>query len=243
MRDAAVRIRDAMAAVGALRLKRDCEPALAVRVDWIKQLQANRFRGSYRDILSGGRYKDAAYFFLSEIYGAGDFSSRDQQFARIAGTIERLFPEPVVETCVALAEVHALTEGLDNAMALALESASGVDLQPADYVRAWRFVGRESDRAEQLRVVLLLGRQLDRLTRAPGLRLALRMMRGPAHAAGLESLQSFLESGFDTFAGMRGADGFLGRIEQTERAAIDMLFNAPFVACETQLVSILGQAR
>jgi hypothetical protein len=37
-------------------------------------------------------------------------------------------------------------------------------------------------------------------------------MRGPARSAGLAALQSFLESGFDTFRGMRGAGEFLSTI-------------------------------
>ena len=94
------------------------------------------------------------------------------------------------------------------------------------YVRAWRKVGRRADRESQLAVVLGIGRKMARLTRTPGLRMMLKMMRGPAVAAGLGSLQRFLEDGFDTFAAMarnNGADGFLGTIEERESRLIAML--------------------
>jgi hypothetical protein len=72
---------------------------------------------------------------------------------------------------------------------------------------------------------------LDKITRIKGLRIMLRMMRGPAHAAGLEHLQSFLEQGFDTFAVMQrskaGVAGFLNTISERERAWMVRLFDTP----------------
>ena len=90
-------------------------------------------------------------------------------------------------------------------------------------------VGRREDRARQLGSVLEVGRELDRLTRMPGLRLTLSLMRRPAQAAGLSSLQGFLESGFDTFARMsgkgEGARSFLALIQTRETALMDALFS------------------
>ena len=88
---------------------------------------------------------------------------------------------------------------------------------------------------------------MDRPDAHAGLRMMLKMMRGPAAAAGLGSLQRFLESGFDTFAAMAkssgGAEGFLNTIEARESALIRMLFDGDLVACETELARTLGQAR
>jgi transcription elongation GreA/GreB family factor len=71
-----------------------------------------------------------------------------------------------------------------------------------------------------------LGRYLDHLTRKPLLRKSLRMMRGPASAAGLGELQSLLETGFDAFAVMRGAQEFLQIVETRERDLAERLFAA-----------------
>jgi hypothetical protein len=92
-----------------------------------------------------------------------------------------------------------------------------------------------------------MGTDLARLTRAPGLRMMLRMMRGPANAAGMGALQKFLEAGFDTFGQLArqrgGVEQFLAAIEQRERALMDLLFDADPVTCGTQLAHTLGQAR
>jgi hypothetical protein len=69
-----------------------------------------------------------------------------------------------------------------------------------------------------------VGRSLDALTGNPVLRHSLRLMRAPARAAGLGTLQTFLEAGFDTFRGMRGADEFLRSIGTRERQLAHDLF-------------------
>jgi hypothetical protein len=69
-----------------------------------------------------------------------------------------------------------------------------------------------------------VGRALDRYTRSRVLGTTLRMMRTPAHAAGLGRLQSFLESGMSAFAGMGGANDFMRTIEDSETRTIDDFF-------------------
>jgi hypothetical protein len=209
----------------------------------LKRFQARRFQATYSDLLHSSRYKTAATFFLKELYSDKDYAERDQQFARIAGTIAKLFPQPVVNTAAALAEVHALTEKLDDLMArtwLADKVTTPEGDECARYIRCWRQVGDIDARTRQLEVVLHLGQELNRLTRMFGLRTLLKMMRGPATAAGLDSLQNFLENGFDAFANMRGADEFLRVIKERETAWIHSLFEDDAVTCETRLSHLLA---
>jgi len=237
-------IRRAVAQVEQMRQESRALPDLGAALVAVKQFQARRFRGTYADLLAAGPYAGAARFFLEELYGDRDYAERDAQFARIAGAVEKLFPRDVAGTAAALAELHALTESLDHAMARALPTAS-VDV--ASYVRAWRMVGRQSDREQQLERVVAIGSELARLTRLPGLRLMLRMMRGPAAASGLSQLQGFLESGFDTFASLAksraGAENFLRTVREREQGLLQALYAAEPVACETELTRILGEAR
>lgn len=243
--EAARIIREAVARVSQLRASEASEPSLRSAVLAIKALQARRFAGTYRDLLSGGPSAAAARFFLEELYSDKDYTERDAQFARIAGAVERFFPDAVVETATGLAKLHALTEELDHAMGRAWLALSERKDEAGRYVAAWRAVDRRADREAQLRVVLAIGGDMIRLTRTAGLRTMLRMMRKPAAAAGLGSLQRFLESGFDTFASMsRGetAQRFLETIDQRESALIARLFDSELVACGTELAVTLGQA-
>lgn len=241
---AADTIRQALDRVAALRQQAAEDARLQQALRAVKRLQSQRFAGTYGDLLATKAFAAPTRFFLHELYSERDFSDRDQQFARIAGALQTLFPAQVVSTAVALAELHAQTEALDVAMAQAWGAQGGPDVPR--YLTSWRSVASPSVRQAQLQAVLDIGAQLDRLTRTPGLRMTLRMMRGPAKVAGLASLQAFLEAGFDTFAGMGGkgaqAREFLNIIAQREAMWIEALFNAPFVTCETQLHQCLGKA-
>jgi hypothetical protein len=242
--EAARTIRDAVRKVAELRQSAGSDPHLRQALGDVKRLQSPRFSGTYADLLRGGTYASAARFFLQELYGERDYTQRDEQFARIAGAIEKLFPAQVGDTAARLAQVHALTEDLDLQLASGWLASSGPEA--SRYVGAWRAMGREPDRQLQLRAVVDLGHELARLTRAPGLRTMLRMMRGPATAAGLAALQSFLESGFDTFAGMarqRGAaESFLRTVTDREQHLMQLLFHGDVVAAEAEILRTLGQA-
>lgn len=235
-------IRLAIDQVIALRQASLTTPGLATALQQIKQLQAKRFARVYCDLLDSPLFGSAAHFFLTELYADKDFSLRDRQFARIADTVEKLFPQSVVDVTLALAELHLLTEQLDFAMATAalLLPAQTPPLPAAlAYLRAWRATAGREQRLRQLASVMTLGRQLGRLANTPGLRLMLKMMRGPAATASLSDLQRFLEAGFDAFAKIakhpNGLSDFLDLIQTRESAFIDSLFDASEVACVTLL--------
>ena len=135
----------------------------------------------------------------------------------------RLFPPEIVATVRDLADLHALSEALDTALAQALPSAH---IDAAAYVAAWRDTGRAEDRERQVALTLAIGAALDRYTRKPVLMTSLRLMRGPASAAGLSELQAFLERGFATFRSMGGAAEFLKAIGDRERELVAQLFDA-----------------
>lgn len=237
-------IHQALEQVALLRAQRTAQPMLAAACVKIKRFQAIRFQATYGDLLKSPRYEPATQFFLKELYGDKDFANRDEQFARIASTIARLFPQAVVNTAAALAEVHALTERLDNEMAqqwLATEMSAPNLSTIGRYIACWRLVADSAARHKQLDVVLALGRSLNELTRKPGLRTLLKMMRAPASAAGLAALQKFLEAGFDAFVAMRGADDFLALICRRETDWIESLFADATIDCENKLERLTAE--
>lgn len=228
--------------VEAQRIRRAASPGLASAVSVLKAYQQERFRRTYADLLTSARFGAAARFFLNELYGPGDFSARDAQFARVVPALVRLFPDDIIETVRTLVQLHALSEELDSAMG---EAIGDGPVDRATYLNAWRATGRRTDRQQQLALTLAVGDDLDRLTRRPLLRQTLHLMRGPARAAGLHNLQAFLETGFDSFRSMRGARPFLDLIAEREGALIDALFDAEVIDARQELgvpaASLLGQ--
>ena len=213
-----------LAEVEAQRQLRAADPLLAQRVEAVKRYQQRRFSHSYADLLEHPRYQYAARFFLEELYGPGDFSRRDAQFARVVPSLARLFPKEVVRTVAHLAQLHALSERLDGRMAQLVGEG---DVDASGYVSAWQSCGAAADRQRQIDLTITIGEALEAYTRKPLLRQALRLMRAPAVAAGLQELQRFLESGFDVFREMRGAETFLLTVRQREEALARALFACP----------------
>ena len=206
------------------RAQQTGNPALAQQVLALKAFQHRRFERSYADLLGDPATREAALFFLTDLYGTQDFSARDAQFARIVPTLDRLFPGEIVRTVRDLAELHALSETLDHRMARALP---GPAVDAAAYVAAWCTVGEPALRERQIALMLGVGGALVGYTRNRWLRHSLRLMRAPARAAGLEALHQFLERGFDTFAGMRKPQAFLDTLAGRERSLAALLFTGP----------------
>ena len=250
-------IQTAVEKVAQLRQLAADTPGLAAAVSEIKAFQAQRFNGTYFDLLHTPQYQPATQFFLEELYSEKDYSQRDTQFSRITGTLERMFPKQVVQTAVSLAELHSLTEDLDLAMAQCWLNSTKTQPKTTDtterYISAWNKVGRRADRDAQLSGSLAVGQELVTLTRTPGLRMALKMMRKPASLAGMAALQHFLESGFDTFAAMtpkkpskngepEGPAFFLETVKKREAALIDQLFDAPLQTSKMEIKRVLLKA-
>lgn len=209
-------------AVAAHRRLRADDHVLNGSVRTVKTFQHSRFSHTYGDLLKQPRYAKAARFFLDELYGPGDFAARDSQIARVVPGIVRVFPQEIVVTVAKLGELHALSESLDTEMGQRLSAPS---LTLVEYGRVWRSVGRAPDRERQIMLMLAIGADLERYTGRVVLRHSLRLMRGPAGAAGLGALQRFLEAGFDTFRAIGGADHFLRTIAQREREFAADLFS------------------
>lgn len=225
--------------VHALRAQRAANPDLGARVNAVKCFQHGRFERDYAALLASPRYAAAARFFLNDLYGPVDFSARDAQFSRIVPALRRLLPDEVFHTVEQLVELHALSEELDQAMAHRMAPGA---ISESAYREAWRSVGRPGDRERQVALVIDLGRALDRHTRKPLLGTTLRLMHGPAHAAGLGDLQAFLQEGFSAFKSMKGAEEFLAIISNHERRWIATLFGEP-PHTDEQARGVEGQPR
>ncbi len=203
----------------------------------VKTYQQRRFSLTYADLLASARYRPAAQFFLDELYGPRDFTRRDTQFERVVPALVQLFPMPIVATVAVLAELHALSEQLDSALAARLDADRPLDAQ--NYVQAWQAGATAARREQQIALTLAVGEALDRLTGNPVLLGSLRLMRVPAIAAGLGDLQDFLEAGFDSFRAMHGAREFLGLVDAREPRLNRALFDAPPGPAGAELQALL----
>ncbi|HAY26269.1 MAG TPA: hypothetical protein DCY47_01865, partial [Candidatus Accumulibacter sp.] len=139
----------------------------------------------------------------------------------------RMLPVSALRTVALAVEVDALSEELDSAMVAELERAGLLERIDEDsYAAAYRAVGCRAERERQILLIRQTGESLDRVARKPLLSTMLRLMRGPAHLAGLGELHEFLDRGLNAFRCMGRADEFLDSIERKERRLLERLFAA-----------------
>jgi hypothetical protein len=118
-------------------------------------------------------------------------------------------------------ELEILTQELDAAMVRALPEGP---ITEQSYRHAYRRAGSRSDRERQVALLYEVGSFLNYVVRKPLTRALVRFARAPAHAAGLGSLQEFLERGLDAFESMHGAQEFLDQLRDRESQALESLY-------------------
>jgi hypothetical protein len=208
-----------------LRLRINVEPAEAQNRLRLREWQAGRLARTHAQLLESTRFGQAAQFFLSDLYGPKDFSSRDEEVERILPLLIKMLPGSALRTIALAIELDALTERLDAAMVAELCRAGLIDRIDNDaYAAAYRTVGCRPERQRQIVLIRETGQALDRLAKKPLLHGMLKLMRAPAHLAGLGDLHEFLERGFNAFRGMGSASEFLDSIESKEQQLLVNLF-------------------
>ena len=198
------------------------------RLAELKAWQSKRLEATYADLAAQPRYREATAFFLDDLYGPKDFSARDQEMLRIVPVMARILPESAVETAALAIELEALSEALDQRLAHALAPGP---IDEAAYGAAYRASSTPKEREHQIDLIEAVGLRLDALVHRAFVASTLKLMRKPAHLAGLGDLQDFLERGFDAFRRMDGSEAFLAVLRERETRILSRLFSgaaAPF---------------
>ena len=193
------------------------------RLAELKRFQAKRLARSYEDLAAQPRYRAATAFFLDDLYGPKDFSARDQEMLRIVPVMSRILPASALETAALAIELEAVSEDLDQRLAAALSEGP---IDDEAYAAAYRESSTRAERRHQIDLIEAVGKRLDALVRKPLVSHMLKLMRAPAHMAGLGGLQEFLEEGFASFRDMKGSDEFLATLRAREEAILSALFSA-----------------
>jgi len=191
------------------------------RLPELRRWQAKRLARTYADLDTNPRFSKAVRFFMSDLYGAQDFTERDRQLLRAARYLRRALPRAALEVLERAIELQVLTAQLDQAMVGALPIGP---ITSAGYGQAYRVVGNRAGRAQQIALIVAIGAALVQLIGRGRIGLLLRACHLWAHAAGFGVLQDFLERGYAAFRDIRGADPLLEAIMARETQLMQSLF-------------------
>jgi hypothetical protein len=214
------KLADALGRVIALRAELETDAQHKKRWAALKQWQIERLRTTYADLLANPRFKEAAEFFLEELYGAKDVDQRDTEAQKVAPKLAGMLPSRAINALLLAVQLEEMAEQFD------IEMSRNIDLPitTKSYAEAYRATGTEAERVRQIELADRIGKALEKLAKVPMLSTMLHMMKAPAAMWGLSHLHRFLQRGFDAFVAMRGAREFLEKTNHRELAINKRLF-------------------
>jgi hypothetical protein len=210
----------------ALRTAHRSDPQRTAHRQMLREWQQERLSRTYRDLLDSPRYRPAAEYFLSDLYGLKDTSERDAAVERLYPTMVKLLPEAGLRSVGLALELDALSEELDAQLLDALAERSPVRerITEADYCEAYRRCDNYALRKHQIELFRGIGTTLAVAVEKPLIYSLLRGMRQPARLAGFGELQEFLERGFHAFRHMEDPTEFLDTIDSRETRILDRIY-------------------
>jgi len=204
---------------------RTLEPAFPLAAfNQLQCWQQERLRCSFADLYELEEYRPAIEFFLSEVYGGLDFRERDQDMGQVMPVMIRFLPDKALVTLSEAFELQAISLECDEKMARIMQDRELRRLDMKAYGQVYRAGSDREGRERQILLIHKLGYDLDRLVRKSWINGLVRLMRGPAIAAGFGRLQGFLESGLASFRSLRDATWFVDTIYEREWSAMERLF-------------------
>ena len=190
----------------------------------LQQWQRARIARSFEDLNRQEGYQPAVEFFLSEIYGGLHFRERDQDMGRVMPVMTRFLPDRTLMTMSEAFELQAISLEFDMAMAECMARWELEQLDMTAYCKVYRAASDRSGRERQILLIRKLGYDLDQLVRKSFVNYLVRLLRGPAHAAGFGNLQEFLESGLNSFRALEDPEYFIETIYEREWGSMERMF-------------------
>lgn len=186
--------------------------------------QLDRLTTTFSDLYEQEGYRHAVEFFVSDLYGGMDFRERDQEMSRVMPIMIRFLPDKALVALAEAFELQAISLEYDFKMAEYMAQQGIHELDMESYCQVYRACSDHSGRERQIQLFPKIGRDLNKLVRKSIVNYLLRMLRGPAHAAGFGLLQEFLESGLDSFRALKDPDYFVDTIYRREWDSMQRLF-------------------
>lgn len=175
----------------------------------LQSWQRERLAHTYGDLIGQERYRAAGVFFLNELYGGLHFRERDQEVERVLPAMVRMLRDDMLLVMAEAFELQALSLQFDMEMTRIFREAGWRSLNAERYGEIYRSCGRADDRSRQIDLIRHLGLQLNELVHHRLVLMLIRMLRGPARAAGFGLLQGFLEEGLQAFRDMGDGTDFI----------------------------------
>jgi hypothetical protein len=200
------------------------DPRFRLRLQRLQSWQGQRLSRSHASLLAVPSNRAAIGFLLEEVYGGNDLLPVARDIRRAVNKAASLLPDRVMATSASVLEAAILTQELDEALADTLHDSLDGALTEQLYIEAFRQLGRQKERQQQLHLIGEVGHHVDRYIRGRMLQTTFRMVRRPVHAAGFGNLYDFLQRGFSAMRELDSAGQLLNQLTETEAQILARLY-------------------
>ena len=192
----------------------------------LQSWQAQRMRKTHQQLLEDEKYRVATEFFLQDIYGGIDLTHIANEAERALNKALKILPEKVMVTATYALELNALSAELDELLADYLFNHMGEsDISMEAYTEAFRRSASLELRQRQVDLARHLAVGLDKYVRSRVIYTTFKLVRKPAHKAGIQNLYEFMGKGFDAMRPMGSASAVIHRIVDREAELIEAIFS------------------
>lgn len=208
------------------RRQQASEAGLEPRLARLRLFQSARLRRTYADFLEDEHYRAVCEFFLSDIYGAKDFSQRDQDFAHLYELLARYLPAAMLRVLKDSLDLNRLSYELDQQLIDVMVHSLGLqdEISVEMYAQAYQLCDNREARARQIARLVAVVLEVGEATRFPLTGVTLRLARFPAQRAGWMELYDFLARGYHAFQPVKSVRRFALAIQDRETLILDNLF-------------------
>lgn len=191
----------------------------------LREFQCNRIGQTYRDFVAQPQYAPVMDFFLSDLYGARDFTQRDHDATRAHNFLKKFVPAEMLKLATDAIELTEASNALDKTLldVLIRELKFGETLTDSMYAEAYRRCNNYSEREYQIKLLVNVMRDAAKASQMLVASPALRMAKGPMYAAGWVELFDFLDRGRAAFSKVKKPDEFLKAIEERETKIMERI--------------------
>lgn len=201
------------------------DPQLAL----VRAFQARRIAQTYSDFMAQKQYAPVMQFFLEDLYSDRDFTQRDHDAERAHNFAQKFVPANMLQLATDTIDLNRLTNALDVTLrdVLVRELNFQDNLTPELYAEAYRRSNNAAERELQIELLVLVmgdaAKTAHMLLTGPALKLA----KGPAHAAGWDEMYAFLERGYHAFSHVKKPRVILDAIRTRETEFMRQLLQPP----------------
>ena len=201
------------------------DAALEAKLVEVQAWQRERLQRTHSDSFEQSKNKPMADYFLTQLYGGGDFKLLAKQLERIlpkAKKLERLAKETVLETGSLAIQAAVLAIELDMHLAQWLV-AQNLPTNEENMLSAYQAVDEANERRTQINNLKDVCYRSDKYLNSFMLKKVFALAKNTAYSHNLQPMYDFIDAGFKAMKPLDSVGGFIEPFCKRELMVIDQV--------------------